>query len=48
MVDDAKSDRVRPNGAKVAFRRARLCDAKLITETVTLLWPNIGFFDAVC
>lgn len=52
MVDvraDAKSERVRPNGAKVAFRRASLCDAKVITETViTLLWSKIGFFDAVC
>lgn len=28
--DDAKSDRVRPNGAKVAFRCARLCDGYVI------------------
>lgn len=39
--DDAKSDRVRPNGAKVAFR----CD---VCVMVTLLWSNIGFCDAVC
>lgn len=39
--DDAKSDRVRPNGAKVAFR----CD---VCVMVTLLWSNIGFLDAVC